>query len=122
MDTEATEYARELDDAQLVALTGNIRARVEALAAQGVALPMAQIENHLLIGLLGCMVGTEESLRVREWHLSWMDRQLDHVESEVRTQLLKSGVIPNGDHAGGPHRSEPGWPGDEFVVPEPGFP
>jgi hypothetical protein len=67
--------------------------------SQGVPLPMAQIENHHLIGLLECFVGPDEALRVREWHLSWVDRQLDIVETQIRRQLLESGVFSgNGDH------------------------
>jgi hypothetical protein len=90
IDTEAIEYVRELDDAQLVALAGHIGARVSALAAQGVALPMQQIENHHLIGLLECFVGPEESLRVREWHCVWLDQKLDAIEAQMRMQVFTS--------------------------------
>jgi hypothetical protein len=89
-DMEATEYLRKLDDKELVALAVHIQGRVSAMLAQGVPLPMQQIENHHLIGLLECFVGPEESLRVREWHLSWVDRQLDGVEATIRMRMIES--------------------------------
>ena len=65
--------------------------RVAAFGAQGVALPMQQIENHHLIALLECFVGPEESLRVREFHLTWLDKKLDAIDAQLRMQML-SGV------------------------------
>jgi hypothetical protein len=93
-DTEATEYVRELNDAQLVGLAVHVGQRVSALLAQGVNLPMQQVENHHLIGLLECFVGPEESMRVREWHLTWLDRKLDAVEAAQRMAVFTS---VNGD-------------------------
>jgi hypothetical protein len=90
IDTEAVEYERTLTDEQLVGLSVTISQRVQALLGQGVPLPMQQIENHHLIGLLECFVGPEDSLRVREWHLNWVDRQLDAVEAQVRAQVLQT--------------------------------
>lgn len=87
-DAEATEYVRELTDEQLVGLTVMVSQRVATLLGQGVPLPMQEIENHHLIGLLECFVGPEEAMRVREWHLSWLDRRLDAVEAGLRMQLL----------------------------------
>lgn len=87
-DIEATEYERQLDDAQLVGLALEVQGRVSALLSQGVNLPMQQIENHHLIGLLECFVGPDESLRVREWHLSWLDRKLDTIEATIRLGLM----------------------------------
>jgi len=89
-ETEATAYERELTDEQLLALAGNIGARVSALLSQGVNLPMQQIENHHLIGLLECFVGPDESLRVREWHLSWLDNKLDAIEAQMRLSVVES--------------------------------
>lgn len=89
-EIEATEYLRVLDDAQLVGLAGHIAARIGALLGQGVNLPMQQIENHHLIGLLECFVGPEESMRVREWHLSWLDNKLDAIEAQMRMQVFTS--------------------------------
>ena len=91
IDTEATEYQRNLNDSELVGLTLDIQQRIGALLSQGIPLPMQQIENHHLIGLLECFVGKEQSLRVREWHLTWVDRQLDAVEARMRLELLASG-------------------------------
>jgi hypothetical protein len=91
--TEAAEYIRELSDAELVTLAGSVATRTQAFLSQGVPLPVGQIENHHLLGLLECLIGPEESLTVREWHLTWVDRQLDAVEAQVRTRLLESGVF-----------------------------
>lgn len=87
-EAEATEYERVLDNAQLVGMTLDVQRRIQTLLGQGVPLPMQQIENHHLTGLLECFVGPEESLRVREWHLMWVDRQLDAVEAQMRMQML----------------------------------
>jgi hypothetical protein len=95
-ETEATAYERELSDDQLLALAGHVGARVSALLGQGVNLPMQQIENHHLIGLLECFVGPDESLRVREWHLTWLDSKLDAIEAQMRMQMLSA---LNGDSA-----------------------
>lgn len=91
-EPEPTEYVRELSDDELVQLTVHLGMRVaavsEELAKIGQGLPMAQIENHHLIGLLECFVGPEEALRVREWHCTWLDRKLDAVEAGLRIQML----------------------------------
>lgn len=96
VDVDPNEYERQLDDTQLVLLTEDVNRRVQALLQQGVPLPMAQIENHHLIGLLEVMVGRAKSLRVKEWHLVWVDAQLDNVETEVRLRMsgLLDGVEP----------------------------
>jgi len=85
---EATEYERQLSDPELAALAIDVQSRISALLAQGVPLPMQEIENHHLIGLLECFVGREESLRVREWHLSWVDRMLDQTEAAIRMRMI----------------------------------
>ena len=90
---EPTEYVRQLDDAQLVALAVHVQERIAALVGQGVPLPMGQIENHNLVGLLEALAGPELSLRVREWHLTWVDRQLDQAETVLRMRLLESGLL-----------------------------
>lgn len=87
-ETEATEYERTLSDEQLVGFAVEIGGRVQALLQQGVPLPMQEIENHHLIGLLECFVGPEDSLRVREWHLNWLDNMLDQVEGQLRARML----------------------------------
>jgi hypothetical protein len=101
---ESSDYRRQLDDAQLVAFAAEVDRRTQALLAQGVPLPVAQIENHLLIGLLEQLVGRAKALRVREWHLTWVDRQLDEVEAVMRAQLLQSGLF------GGADPDLPGFP------------
>jgi hypothetical protein len=83
-NVEATEYVRELSDEQLVGLTVEIGRRITSLNERKVLLPMQQIENHHLIGLLECFVGPEDALRVREWHLTWLDRYLDAVDTQER--------------------------------------
>jgi len=93
VDSDPSAYTRTLDDAQLVALAANVNARVQAVLAQGVPLPMSQIETHHLLGLLEALVGPEDSLRVREWHLVWLDTQLDNVEAQMRARLLDSGIF-----------------------------
>lgn len=90
---EATQYVRVLDNAQLVGMAVDLQRRAATLAAQGVPLPMAQLENHHLIGLLDCLVGAEESLRVKEWHLMFVDRYFDQIEAEQRIKLLGSGLF-----------------------------
>lgn len=92
-EAEATEYERVLNDTELLVLNVDIQHRISAMLGQGVPLPMQQIENHHLIGLLECFVGPEESLRVREWHLMWVDRQLDQVDAQIRAQMLTSGLF-----------------------------
>ena len=54
---------------------------------------MSLIENHHVLGLVESLVGPDVSLRVREWHLTWVDRQLDNVEAQLRTRLLESGIF-----------------------------
>lgn len=93
LDAGPNEYVRHLDDDELLLLSVDVTRRFQALVSQGVPLPVAQIENHHLLGLLEAMVGPELSMKVREWHLLWLDRQLDNVEAQVRTQLLSSGIF-----------------------------
>lgn len=96
-DAEATEYVRELTDEQLVGLAVDLQCRAAALAQQGAPLPMAQLENHHLIGLLEQLVGREDALRVKEWHLMFVDRYFDQVEAELRMRMLSAldGVVPS---------------------------
>lgn len=96
LDAAPNEYERTLDDEQLGALAEEVNRRVQALLAQGVPLPMQQIETHHLIGLLETLAGPVRSLRVREWHLVWLDRQLDNVEAEMRSRLISSGIFDGG--------------------------
>jgi hypothetical protein len=42
---------------------------------------------------LECLVGPEDSERVREWHLVWVEAQLDNVEAQMRARLLESGIF-----------------------------
>ena len=95
IDADPNGYDRQLDDAQLADFATDINSRVQTLLGQGVPLPMSQIENHHLIGLIEVLVGRAKSLRVREWHLVWVDRQLDEVEGQMRAQLIKSGIFDN---------------------------
>lgn len=85
---EATEYERTLTDEQLVGLAADLQRRAMSIEQSGQPLPMQQLENHHLIGLLECFVGPEEALRVREWHLTFVDRYLDAVEAGMRMRLL----------------------------------
>jgi hypothetical protein len=91
--TEAGDYVRELSDAELVALAQKVGQRTQALVSQGVPIPIHSVESHHLIGLLESFVGPEESLTVREWHLTWLDRQLDEVERQMRVNLIESGIF-----------------------------
>lgn len=99
---QATEYVRELTDEQLVALDTAVTARTILLMNQGVPVPLELIRSHHLIGLLEAVAGPEISLRVREWHLTWADRQFDKAEAQLRAQMLTSGLFdeePNGNRA-----------------------
>jgi hypothetical protein len=93
-EVEATEYERELTDEQLVGLAVHVGTRVTVVSAALAqlnppqSLPMQQIENHHPIALLECFVGPEEALRVREFHLTWVDRMLDQVEAGLRMQAF----------------------------------
>jgi hypothetical protein len=87
-EAEATEYERTLTDEQLVGFSVEISQRVQSILSQGVPLPMQEIENHHIIALLECFIGSEESLRVREFHLSWLDNMLDQVEGQLRARAL----------------------------------
>lgn len=89
-------YERELSDAELVVLTTSVIARTSALLSQGANLPMQTIENHHVIGLLEALLGPEESLLVKEWHLTWLDRMLDQVEGAMRAHLLATGIFDAG--------------------------
>ena len=86
-------YVRQLDDDQLVVMGENVALRIQALLAQGIPIPMAQIENHHLLGLLESLAGAELANNVREWHLLWTDGQLDAIEAEMRLRLLDSGLF-----------------------------
>lgn len=88
-DTQATEYTRELSDVELVGLAVDVQRRVDQLISQGAPMPMQEIENHHIIGLLEAFVGPEDSLRVKEWHLTWLDRKLDQAEAAMRVHLLR---------------------------------
>jgi hypothetical protein len=85
---EATEYVRELSDVELVGLAGDLQRRAIQLAQQGIEMPMQQLENHHIIGLLEMFIGPEDALRVREWHLTFVDRYFDMREGELRMRML----------------------------------
>jgi hypothetical protein len=87
-EAEATEYVRQLSDPELVGLAFDLQRRAATLAQAGVPLPMQQLENHHLIGLLSVLVGPEDALRVKEWHLSFVDRYFDQIEAEQRIRML----------------------------------
>jgi len=93
LELDGAEYVRVLDDAQLLALAGQIDSRISALVSQGVQLPLAAFENHHLTGLLEGIAGRDLALTIREWHLTWVDQVLDQAEAAVRTRLLESGVF-----------------------------
>lgn len=80
---------------QLEAATRQLQTddRVNRLLAQGVPLPLAQIENHYVVGLLEKLLGTEESTEVLDWHLEWVNDRLDQIEAQMRAQLLTSGLF-----------------------------
>ena len=84
----ANGYVRELSDLELFGLAVDVQRRVDLLMSQGAPVPLQEIENHHIIGLLECFVGPEESLRVKEWHLSWLDRKLDQAEAAMRVHFL----------------------------------
>ena len=71
--------------------------RVNRLLAQGVPLPVAQIENHYIVGLLEKLLGADESAEVLDWHLDWVDARLDEIENQMRLQIsgLLDGVDPS---------------------------
>jgi len=78
----------QLSAAEVAALAVAVQERINVLIGQGVPLPLAQMETHYVIGLLEELLGAERSLKVKEWHLSWVDRQLDAVEAQMRIQML----------------------------------
>lgn len=82
------EYERELDDKQMVALAVDLARRGEALQSQGIFIDMVAIANHHLIGLLEFLVGEDEADRIKEWHLSFVDRHIDQQEARARAALL----------------------------------
>ena len=96
-EAEATEYVRTLTDAELVGLALDLQRRAAALAQSGYPLPMQQLENHHLIGLLEHLVGREDALRVKEWHMTFVDRYFDQIEAEQRMRMLSAldGVVPS---------------------------
>jgi hypothetical protein len=89
-DRAANEFERSLTDTELVGLAVDVQSRVDLLIQQGAPMPMQEIENHHIIGLLECFVGPDESLRVKEWHLSWLDRKLDQAEAAMRVHFLQA--------------------------------
>lgn len=101
VDADPNGYVRRLSDDDLAMLAAEVTRRFQALLAQGVPVPVAQIENHHLLGLLEAMCGPTLSLKVREWHLSWLDRQLDEVEAQVRSHLISSGIFDGADDVPG---------------------
>ena len=67
--------------------------RTNALLAQGIPVPVAQIENHYIVGLLEKLLGPEESTEVLDWHLEWVNERYDAIEAKMREQLLSSGLF-----------------------------
>lgn len=67
--------------------------RTNALLSQGIPVPVTQIENHYIIGLLEKLLGPEETVEVLEWHLDWVNARYDQIEAEMRSRLLTSGVF-----------------------------
>jgi hypothetical protein len=94
----STEYERQLSDTEVVALAVLCDQRIAALLNQGVAMPMQEIENHHIIGLLEQFIGPHESIRVREWHLTWLDRMLDKAEATARAHVLGALDLLNDNH------------------------
>jgi hypothetical protein len=92
----ATEYERELSDTEVVALAVDVNRRIGTLLQQGAHMPMQEIENHHIIGLLEQFIGPDESMRVREWHLTWLDRKLDEAEAAVRVTMVQGLDLLNG--------------------------
>lgn len=101
IDVDPAGYERTLNDVELAEFAAELDRRVKALLAQGVPLPIAQVENHYLVGLLESLIGPTDSLRVKEWHLEWLERQLDNVEAEVRAHLISSGIFDGADDVPG---------------------
>ncbi|HUO47997.1 MAG TPA: hypothetical protein VMU09_04105 [Acidimicrobiales bacterium] len=87
-DADPPVEDREMTAAEVAGFALDVQSRINLLIQQGVLLPLGQMENHYVIGLLEELLGAQRSLRVKEWHLSWVDRQLDTVEAQVRMQSL----------------------------------
>lgn len=94
LDAEASQHVRELSDTELAALTVDVYRRMAALDSQGIPIPLEQISNHYVVGLLEALVGPDEALRVREWHLTWMDKKFDMLEAALRMRML--GILDGG--------------------------
>jgi hypothetical protein len=95
-DPISPTYARELTNAELAALALDVDRRMIAVQQQGAVLPLGSIENHLVIGLLERLLGEDEALTVREWHLTWLDRQLDNLEAQIRQATIANLDVLNG--------------------------
>jgi len=67
--------------------------RTNRLLAQGVPVPLPQIENHLIVGLLEKLLGQDAADEVMEWHLDWVNERYDQIEAQMREQLLTSGLF-----------------------------
>ena len=89
---EAVEYLRVLDEGELIAMSVHLDTRIKVLGAElarrGQSLPIDQIANHYVVGLLENICGPEQSMRVREWHCMWLDRILDKAEAAERLGAL----------------------------------
>lgn len=107
---------RPLTAPEVAALALDVQTRCNNLTAQGVPLPTDQMEHHLIIGLLEELLGPDRSLKVKEWHLSWVDNQLDKVEASLRMGALAG--MEGALHANG---GIPRSPGGRLVqgLPEP---
>lgn len=92
----ACDYERELTNAELAALALDVDRRMIAVQQQGAVLPVSSIESHLVIGLIERLVGEDEALAVREWHLTWLDRQLDNLEAQIRQATIANLDVLNG--------------------------
>jgi hypothetical protein len=86
--TASTEYVRTMSDDKLDAFAEEMNRRIGALLSQGVPLPISEINDHYIIGLLEIFLGEAESSRVREWHLLWTEEQIDTVETELRMRMI----------------------------------
>ena len=67
--------------------------RINRLLSQGLPLPVAQIENHYMVGLLEKLLGADESAEVLDWHLDWVNERLDDIEAKMREQMITSGLF-----------------------------
>jgi hypothetical protein len=67
--------------------------RTNRLLAQGIPVPLSQIENHYIVGLLEKILGAHRSAEVLDWHLDWVNERYDQIETQMREQLLTSGLF-----------------------------